>query len=335
MPGSSWARMYAAAFFESDPVKLVETALQAIPAECQYAEMVRDMVAWYRADPNDWEKTWQLCQKKYRENPDYQKASNGGIDCKINGAYVLLGLLYGQRDPDQTIIISMRGGQDSDCNPSSAAGVLFTTMGLANVPERFTKELNQTNIFSHTAYSFPRLIEVCEKLARQILMKAGGKIVRENGEEVFLIPVRAPQPSKLELSWAPGPDRRQPLHARRNGAITVGNVPAAYARRHRQVCPRLGNRQLRHGHGPGPARRVGRPRRTCWSRTRWSKADRLRAQPGRWRSPEGKKTKLRLVVAHDPQGDFDLVVRAGGKELLRKPVSKATCHRRPMARSGG
>ena len=145
---------------KTDPVKLVEAALKAVPAESQYAEMARDFVAWYRADPSDWEKTWQLCQKKYRENPAYQKASNGGIDCKINGAYVLLGLLYGQRDPDKTIVISMRGGQDSDCNPSSSAGVLFTTMGLANVPGRFTKELNRETIFIHTAYSFPKLTAV-------------------------------------------------------------------------------------------------------------------------------------------------------------------------------
>ena len=42
------------------------------------------------------------------------------------------------------------------------------------------------------------------------------------------------------------------------------------------------------------------------------------------RVPAGKKTKLRLVLAHDPQGDFDLIVRANGQQLLRKPVSKAT-----------
>jgi hypothetical protein len=31
------------------------------------------------------------------------------------------------------------------------------------------------------------------------------------------------------------------------------------------------------------------------------------------------------VVGHDPQGDFDLIVRANGQELLHKPVSKDTC----------
>ena len=34
---------------------------------------------------------------------------------------VVLGLLFGKGDLDQTIIVSCRGGQDSDCNPSSAA----------------------------------------------------------------------------------------------------------------------------------------------------------------------------------------------------------------------
>jgi hypothetical protein len=40
--------------------------------------------------------------------------------------------------------------------------------------------------------------------------------------------------------------------------------------------------------------------------------------------PSGQKTVLRLVIGHDPQGDFELIVRAGGKQLLRKPVSKDT-----------
>ena len=104
--------MYAAAFFESDPVKIIETALQSIPRDSQYAEMVRDLVAWYRADPDHWEATWEKCQEKYRRDPAYQKASNGGIDCKINGAYVLMGLLYGQArsGPDDPDFLPLRHG---------------------------------------------------------------------------------------------------------------------------------------------------------------------------------------------------------------------------------
>ncbi len=40
--------------------------------------------------------------------------------------------------------------------------------------------------------------------------------------------------------------------------------------------------------------------------------------------PEAGKTSLRLVVGHDPQGDFDLIVRADGQELLRKAVGPKT-----------
>jgi hypothetical protein len=204
--GQFMGAMYAAAFFESDPVKIAETALSAIPSQSQYAEMVRDMIKWYRENPDDWEKTWQLCQEKYRKNPEYQKASNGGIDCKINGAYVLMGLFYGKSDPEKTVIISCRCGQDSDCNPSSSAGVLFTTIGFSKLPEQFRTGLDENKKFSHTPYTFPDLINVCEKLARQIVVKYGGKVEKdENGEEYFLIPVTQPKPSKLELSWAPGP----------------------------------------------------------------------------------------------------------------------------------
>ena len=208
--------MYAAAFFEKDPVKIVETALAAIPADSQYAEMVRDLVAWYRDDPNDWEATWHKVQQKYREDPAYQQASNGGIDCKINGAYVLMGLLYGHGDPDQTILISCRCGMDSDCNPSSAAGVLFTTMGFQHLPPRFNTGLDEEREFSHTAYNFPRLLDVCDRLTREFLQQQGGRIERDaNGEEILVIPVKPPVPSQLELSWAPGPIAEQSLHCRR------------------------------------------------------------------------------------------------------------------------
>ena len=40
--------------------------------------------------------------------------------------------------------------------------------------------------------------------------------------------------------------------------------------------------------------------------------------------PAGKRTLLRLVVGHDPKGDFTLIVKADGKELLNKAVGKET-----------
>ena len=204
--GQFMGGMYAEAFFESDLLKVIDAGLACIPADSQYAEMVRDMVRWHRENPDDWQKTWNLCFQKYRKDPAYQKASNGGIDVKINGAMVLLGLLYGQCDMEKTSVIAMRGGYDSDCNPSSAAGVLGAMTGFAKLPECYTKELKHEPKFSYTAYNVPALLDVCEKLARQVVAQQGGRFEKNaDGKEWFVIPVRPPQPSTSALSWASGP----------------------------------------------------------------------------------------------------------------------------------
>ncbi len=318
--------MYAEAFFEGEPAKIAERALKAIPAESQYAEMVRDLIAWFKADPDHWQATWQKCQEKYRLNPDYQKASNGGSDCKINGAYVLMGLLYGKRDLDQTILISCRSGMDSDCNPSSSAGVLFTTIGFSKLPERFNTGLNEEREFSHTAYNFPRLLTICEKLTRQILAKYGGRVEQDaRSDDVFIIPVTEPKPSKLELSWAPGPIANSLFTEEEKARITATagkNLDQAIT----QVAP--GWKVSKCGTEMDPGLRAewqGKKNVLC--------THPLDRETGCVLSKtvaivSGKKTALRLVVGHDPQGDFDLIVKADGQELLRKSVSAhtATAH---------
>jgi hypothetical protein len=204
--------MYAEAFFEDDPVRIVEAGLRCIPARSQYAECIRDVLAWYKAAPENWADTWEKVEAKYQDNPAYRKASCGGpqsdfnIDAKINGAYIVMGLLYGQRDPDKTIVIATRCGQDSDCNPANAGGVLFTTIGRSRLPDRFVSALNPDGVFSHTEYNFPRLVEVSEKLVRQAVVRSGGKVEKDaDGNEVLVIPVETPKPGKLEQCWEPGP----------------------------------------------------------------------------------------------------------------------------------
>jgi hypothetical protein len=204
--------MYAEAFFEDDPLAIVNAGLQCIPEGSQYAEMVRDVITWYEENPDDWEATWQEVNKKYHENPDYvrwlctPKGGDFNIDAKINGAYIVMGMLYSRGDFDQSIIISMRCGQDSDCNPSNAGGVLFTTAHYDNLADKYISALEQDQKFSYTEYNFQMLADVCVKLARQIVVQAGGRIeTEEDGEEVFVIPVQAPKPSTLERSWEAGP----------------------------------------------------------------------------------------------------------------------------------
>lgn len=204
--------MYTAAFFETDIEKIVRAGLACIPEGSQYHECISDVLRWHAEEPVDWEKTWQRIDEKYQLNREYRRFSCSkeedpfNIDAKINGAYIVMGLLYGDADFDKTIAIATRCGQDSDCNPSNAAGVLFTTIGFEKLPARFTEALDPKGKFSHTPYTFPKLIAVCEQLARQTVIKAGGAIEKDNdGNEVFAIPVVAPTPTALEQCWAPGP----------------------------------------------------------------------------------------------------------------------------------
>lgn len=324
--GQFMGAMYAEAFFEKDIVKVIQAGLKAIPAESQHAEMVRDMLKWSK-EVSEWEKCWQLCQEKYRKNPEYQKASNGGIDCKINGAYVLMGLLYGKGDLDRTIKISCRCGQDSDCNPSSSAGVLFTTIGFSKLPDRFSKELNEKPLFSHTAYNVPGLLDVCEKLARQVIVKEGGRVEKDaNGEEVFVIPVKPVKPSNLELSWAPGPIADSKFTEAEMARISAASaaVPAAADVKNAFEKFVPGWTISHCGTDMAPGLRAEERGRKNVFLTHPIDRDTACVLSRKLEIAAGKKTTLNLTVGHHPGGDWDLIVRADKRELLRRTIGKTT-----------
>ncbi|MDO4574937.1 MAG: ADP-ribosylglycohydrolase family protein [Planctomycetia bacterium] len=313
--------MYAEAFFTNDVFQIIDAGLACIPAESQYAEMVRDMVTWYRENPNDWQACWEKCQKKYRENPEYQKCSNGGIDVKINGAYILMGLLYGKGDLDQTIVISTRCGMDSDCNPSNSAGVLFTTIGYSKLPARFNTGLDETQKFSHTNYNFPELLDVCEKLARQYVLRNGGKIETDaNGEEYFLIPVVKPTPPELELSWAPGPIAESRFTDAENAQIQfryfhLENIQQGID----MFYPGWKIFNCGADMEPGIEERYQ------------GKKNVLKTHPLDQKTPctlsrnvkieKDRKTTLHLSVAAHPKYDWELVVRVNGSEHYKRVIT--------------
>ena len=134
--GMFFSGMYAAAFFENDPRKVVEQGLRSIPAESAYAKVIADVLRWSAENPDDWTKTWHLIEDKWDKDdvcPD-GALDPFNIDAKLNGGYVALGLLYGKGDFAKTLEVATRSGQDSDCNPSSAAGILGVMLGYDQHP---------------------------------------------------------------------------------------------------------------------------------------------------------------------------------------------------------
>jgi len=202
--------MYSAAFFSDNPRQVVEAGLACIPAESQYALLIQDLLRWSAEHPTDWRQVWQLVQDRWDKDdpcPDgFQTPFN--IDAKINGAYIAFGLLFGNRDFEKTMEISTRCGQDSDCNPSSAAGVLGVMLGYRQIPETFRAEIPglENRKFDYTDYSFNDIVRSTETRALNLVRQTGGQVTEAN----VVVKLQAPQAPKLE-QWTPGiPDRRIP-----------------------------------------------------------------------------------------------------------------------------
>jgi len=324
--------MYSEAFFETDVVKIIKKALEAIPAESQYAEMVRDMLRWKEELPDDWEACWQKINEKYQKNPNYRRWSCSGtdsdfnIDVKINGAYVLAGLLYGEGDLDRTIIISTRCGQDSDCNPSSSGGVLFTTLGFRALPARFSEKLDETGVFDHTAYNFPALLDVCEKLATQAIEKEGGFICEEEGARYFYIPKTQVVPSKLTSCAEPTDAPEEGENAKFNEDELKQLKFRTYTSEESLDKYFLGFRASRMGVDMTPGYRVEYRGRTNVFMTHPESRE-VGAVLSKTASVEPGASFRFLVANHrkgDQIGDFDLIVKLDGVEVYKQTVSQET-----------
>ncbi len=194
--------MYAAAFFESNPRKVVEAGLAALPAGSRYAQTIRDVLQW-SAENSDWKKTWQLIEDKWdKDDPCPDGALRPfNIDASLNGAYIALGLLYGGGNFEKTMEVSMRAGQDSDCNPSSAAGILGVMLGYKNIPAAWVAPLAgiADENFSFTNYSFNSIVESTVERAKRVVAQEGGTVTVAALE----IPVRPPEALALE-QFSPG-----------------------------------------------------------------------------------------------------------------------------------
>lgn len=206
--GAFMGGMYAEAFFTRDVDAIVDAGLACIPSECHYAEMVRDVRDWHRASPDDWRACWRKVKAKWVDDPAFHRGrvSKFGSDVKPNGAFLLMGLLYGGGDLARTVKVAMQCGWDSDCNPSSAAGVLLTALGTGAIAPEYVSALDANRKFSHSDYRFGDLLRVCEKLMRQNVVKGGGRIETDaDGTEWIVVPRTRPVPDAFRPNWNPPP----------------------------------------------------------------------------------------------------------------------------------
>lgn len=195
--------MYAAGYVEDDPREVVLAGLACIPPRSDYAAVIRDTLRWSALNPEDWRVVWRQLKDKWDRNdacPD-GALSAFNIDAKLNGAFIALGLLYGGGDFEKTMEISTRCGQDSDCNPSNAAGILGVMRGYEAIPAKFKANLPQLEDkqFDFTDYSFNDIVASTERRALKLIAANGGKVTAKQVQ----VKTQTPAPPPLE-QWHPG-----------------------------------------------------------------------------------------------------------------------------------
>lgn len=193
--------MYSLAIVSSDLHYIVSEALKTIPKQTSFYRCISDVITWHKKYPDDWHQNWYELQKKWSNDiacPDgIFRPFN--IDAKLNSAYVVLGLLYGNGDFTKTLEVATRAGQDADCNPSSAGGVLGTILGYDNIPDYWRASLKEAEDidFKYTTISLNKVYEIGLKHALHNIEKNGGKIT---GDKIS-IRTQSPSPVKLEQGF--------------------------------------------------------------------------------------------------------------------------------------
>ncbi len=193
--------MYSLAFVSDDVEFVVTEALKTIPEQSTFYQCMNDVIRWHKEFPNDWKRTWFECERKWSSDigcPDGVFVPFN-IDAVINSAYIVIGLLYGEKDFYKTIDIATRCGQDSDCNPASAGGILGTIIGYNKIPAYWMKNLKEVEDmdFAYTTISLNKTYQMGFKHALQNIEKNGGKM---DGDQVTIL-CQQPKPVRYEKAF--------------------------------------------------------------------------------------------------------------------------------------
>lgn len=210
--------MYAIAFVSEDIEFIVSEALKTIPEKSKFYRCMQDVIDIYHTYPDNWRKGWEVCEERWGKSD--VGCSEGAldplnIDAVINSAYVIFGLLYGEGDFGRTIDISTRCGQDSDCNPASAAGILATAIGYNRIPDKWLAPLKKAEDidFAYTSYSLNDTYQMSFSQALQVIQENGGKVTAED----VTIKCQKPKAVRFEESFPNlKPKERQDIHIQLN-----------------------------------------------------------------------------------------------------------------------
>lgn len=157
--GEMWsAATIAATFSVNDIREALTIGLSEIPRDSRLAKAGHKVMAWSKEFP-----TWEECWARARE--DYGDLH--WVHTINNALWVMVGLLYGEGDFGRTIAISVRCGDDTDCNGATAGSILGAMLGAKGIPHRWTAPFND-RVRSHvTGFDGSRITDLAARTLQQ------------------------------------------------------------------------------------------------------------------------------------------------------------------------
>lgn len=125
------------AFRNNNILEIINRGLEEIPKDSLYAQVTKEVIAFYQNNPND----FRSCRQFLEENWGYDKYT--GV-CHIipNAGVCILALLYGEGDLARTIEIATMCAWDTDCNAGNVGTILGVMNGLEGVPAKYREPIN-------------------------------------------------------------------------------------------------------------------------------------------------------------------------------------------------
>ena len=171
--------MHAAAYTASSVEEIVNAGVSVIPEGTKFRGLMDDVVKAYQ-EGKTWTQAWQIVENQYGKTDKCVECCEGAanavmnIDAKVNAAYIAIGLLWGEGDFAKTVEISCRCGQDSDCNPSSAASILGNFLGASGIAQIYKSEVDyDTTLFSETIYTLNEVVDINMDLTKEVMTAYG------------------------------------------------------------------------------------------------------------------------------------------------------------------
>lgn len=216
-PTIHYGAMYAAAFFESDVVNIIDAGTKALPEDSRFAKTVEQMKVLHQKYPDNWRKARQDMANRYYHDESVETRTIWNAN--LNGAAGILALLYGNGDFQKTLDLACAMGFDADNQAATMSGLLALMKGKEIIPNellfpledsQWQKPFNDKYV-NITRHDLPdaQITEMAESTTEQAIkaiLQNGGKKIEENGKVYFMINSQASFSTPLEFYKAPKPE---------------------------------------------------------------------------------------------------------------------------------